>query len=135
MVRVRGIPVLGPFVFRRLCLPVAWRLKGLYDAVAVRQFLCAYQFPSSGTTSSMARNVPHRTQTHRRGGGDPDLRAAPHRRVGRPVEEEVASPLSLAGPARANAVRLARDEDDAHGERGSSCDLGEVPREHAHGEG
>ena len=30
----RGIPVLGPFVFRRLCLPVAWRLKGLYDAVA-----------------------------------------------------------------------------------------------------
>ena len=35
----RGIPVLGPFVFRRLCLPVAWRLKGLYDAVAVRQFL------------------------------------------------------------------------------------------------
>ena len=35
----RGIPVVGPFVFRRLCLPVAWRLKGLYDAVAVRQFL------------------------------------------------------------------------------------------------
>ena len=32
----RGIPVLGPFVFRRLCLPVAWRLPASDDAVAVR---------------------------------------------------------------------------------------------------
>jgi len=35
----RGVPYVGPFVFRRLCLPVAWRLKGVYDAVTVRKFV------------------------------------------------------------------------------------------------
>ena len=35
----RGVPYVGPFVFRHLCLPVAWRLKGVYDAVTVRKFV------------------------------------------------------------------------------------------------
>jgi len=35
-VRRRWRPRLGPLVFRRLCLPVAWRLKALHDALIQR---------------------------------------------------------------------------------------------------
>ena len=64
----RGIPVLGPFVFRGCACP--WRREG-------RATRCQGARTVAGTARVDA-------------GRDPDLRAAAHRRVGRPVEEAVA---------------------------------------------